>query len=305
MSPIVTATQLTRRFDKTVAVNKLTIEIPSGGVIGLVGPNGSGKSTLIRMLLGLIQPSEGTATVLGHPISAPESFAHRVGALIENPSFIGSMSALANLKSLAALRGLDRERIDEVLRIVGLLGREGEPVRNFSLGMKQRLGIAAALLPDPELLILDEPTNGLDPAGIVEVRDLLKRLGSEGRTVIVSSHLMSELQAICDHLVVIRFGDLLYNGPLSELLVGVSDFVVVRPERPVQLESFRLALVAEGLTVETVDDRLHVAIAGEQSPQIFRLAARTNTVLAELTPTTRELESVFLEMTGQPREDVR
>jgi ABC-2 type transport system ATP-binding protein len=279
----------------------VTMEIPAGGVIGLVGPNGSGKSTIIRILLGLIEPSSGTATVLGKPIDTPEAYAKNVGALIENPSFIGSMTALANLKSLAALRGINRKRIDEVLSIVGLAGRENEPVRNFSLGMKQRLGIAAALLPDPELLILDEPTNGLDPAGIVEVRDLLKRLGSEGRTVIVSSHLLSELQTICDHLVIIRFGDLLFNGPLTDLLDGVNEFVIARPEQRSQLDALRIALETAGFTSAAVDDGLNVTIVAGQSAQIFRVAASANIALSELTPVARDLESVFLEMTGQPK----
>jgi ABC-2 type transport system ATP-binding protein len=301
MNSAVTTSSLTRTFDKTVALNAVTMEIPAGGVIGLVGPNGSGKSTIIRILLGLIEPSSGTATVLGKPIDTPEAYAKNVGALIENPSFIGSMTALANLKSLAALRGINRKRIDEVLSIVGLAGRENEPVRNFSLGMKQRLGIAAALLPDPELLILDEPTNGLDPAGIVEVRDLLKRLGSEGRTVIVSSHLLSELQTICDHLVIIRFGDLLFTGPLTDLLDGLNEFVIARPEQRSQLDALRIALETAGFTAAVVDDGLNVTIVAGQSAQIFRVAASANIALSELTPVARDLESVFLEMTGQPK----
>jgi ABC-2 type transport system ATP-binding protein len=292
-----------RTFDSTIALKGVTIEIPAGGVVGLVGPNGSGKSTLIRILLGLIEPTSGSATVLGKSTDDPAAYAKRVGALIENPSFIQSMSALANMKSLAALRGIDRKRINQVLSTVGLAGREHEPVRNFSLGMKQRLGIGAALLPDPELLILDEPTNGLDPAGIVEVRDLLKRLGSEGRTVIVSSHLLSELEAICDHLVVIRFGDLLFNGPLSVLLDGVGEFVVARPDEANQLERLQAALIATGLEVEVYEDRLHVATKPGQSADIFRVAATANFALSELTPMKRDLESVFLEMTGTQRDE--
>jgi ABC-2 type transport system ATP-binding protein len=161
----ITAEGLTRRFGDLTAVDDLTFNIPSGGVVGFVGPNGSGKSTTIRVLLGLIAASDGTGTVLGAPIEHPERFANRVGALIEAPTFVGSLSAFDNLRSLAALRELPQQRIREVLDIVGLTGREHDKASTFSLGMKQRLGIAAALLPDPELLVLDEPTNGLDPAG--------------------------------------------------------------------------------------------------------------------------------------------
>jgi len=174
----ITAEGLTRRFGDLTAVDDLTFEIPSGGVVGFVGPNGSGKSTTIRVLLGLVAASDGTGTVLGAPIEHPERFADRVGALIEGPTFVGSLSAFDNLRSLAALRGLPQHRIREVLDIVGLTGREHDKASTFSLGMKQRLGIAAALLPDPELLVLDEPTNGLDPAGIVEIRRLLMSLAT-------------------------------------------------------------------------------------------------------------------------------
>ena len=183
---VISTERLTRRFGDVVAVRDLDLEISGGGVVGLVGPNGSGKSTLIRLLLGLIKPTSGTATVFGAPISHPLAYAARVGALIEGPAFVPTLSARTNLRSLARLRGIANGRVEEVLETVGLLDRSKEPAKRFSLGMKQRLGIAAALLPDPELLVLDEPTNGLDPAGIVEIRTLLRRLGDEGRTVVSS-----------------------------------------------------------------------------------------------------------------------
>ena len=205
--------KLTRRFGQIVAIDELDLELGAGGVVGLVGPNGSGKSTLIRLLLGLIRPSSGSAAVMDLPITHPRAYASRVGALIESPAFVPSLSARANLRSLARLRGIANARVEAVLDLVGLRERAGDPAKQFSLGMKQRLGIAAALLPDPELLVLDEPTNGLDPAGIVEVRDLLRSLGDDGRTVIVSSHLLSEIEAACDTLVVIRYGELLFSGP--------------------------------------------------------------------------------------------
>jgi ABC-2 type transport system ATP-binding protein len=290
--------RLTRRFDKVVALNELTVDIPSGQVVGLVGPNGSGKSTLIRLLLGLIRPTSGTASVLGTSIREPQEYADRVGALIESPSFIGSMSARSNLKSLAALRGLPSSRIDEVLSIVGLTGRDSDNVRTYSLGMKQRLAIAAALLPDPELLILDEPTNGLDPSGIVEIRELLKRLGTEGRTVVVSSHLMAEMQAMCDYLVVVRFGHLLYSGPLDDLLNRVADYVIATPEHLTQVGALNDTLRENGMTSEVVAESVHVSLPADEAAAISRAAAQSGIYLRALEPTKRELESVFLELTG-------
>ncbi|HWS34738.1 MAG TPA: ATP-binding cassette domain-containing protein, partial [Actinoplanes sp.] len=239
---IVTTAGLTRRFGKLTAVKPLTLELPAGKVIGLVGPNGSGKSTLIRMLLGLIRPSAGDAAVLGEPIGSPQRYLGRVGALVENPAFVPGLSARANLMSLARLRGLPNARVDAVLQTVGLTGRDREPVKRYSLGMKQRLGIAAALLPDPALLILDEPTNGLDPSGIVEIRSLLAQLGTAGRTVVVSSHLLSEIEAICEHLVVIRFGELLYSGPITGLLNSDSQHVDLRAEHDADTDSLVQAL---------------------------------------------------------------
>ena len=246
-----TADRLTRRFGDLVAVNELTFEVPAGGVVGFVGPNGSGKSTTIRVLLGLIAASSGTGTVLGEPIEDPRRFAGRVGALIENPAFVGSLSARDNLRSLAALRGLPKARIDEVLEIVGLTGRDDDRASTYSLGMKQRLGIAAALLPDPELLVLDEPTNGLDPAGIVEIRTLLKGLADGRRTVVVSSHLLGEIQAMVDYVVVIRFGELLYSGTLDGLMEQASERVVAAPEHDTDLPRLTAIVEARGWQCET------------------------------------------------------
>jgi len=227
---VVATTELTRRFGRVTALDRLTVELPAAGVIGLVGPNGSGKSTMIRILLGLIRPSGGGATVLGSSVQRPQDYAARVGVLIESPAFLASLSARANLVSLARLRRLPLERVDAVLAQVGLVGRDREPVKRFSLGMKQRLGIAAALLPDLDLLILDEPTNGLDPAGIVEIRALLRELGRNGRTVIVSSHQLSEIEAVCDHLVVIRFGELIFAGPMADVMKRTREHIDIAPE---------------------------------------------------------------------------
>ncbi|MGY1617082.1 ABC transporter ATP-binding protein [Geodermatophilus sp. SYSU D00691] len=289
---------LSRTFGPLLAVDSLTLDLPRGGVIGLVGPNGSGKSTLIRMLLGLVAPSGGTAEVLARPITSPRAYADEVGALIESPSFLPGLSARANLVSLARLRGLPLSRVDEVLDAVGLLGREREPVKRYSLGMKQRLGIAAALLPDPALLILDEPTNGLDPAGIVEIRALLQGLGQAGRTVVVSSHLLSEIESICTHLVVVRFGVLLYNGPIEGLLARAATHVDVAAEHDGDAEQLASVLAAVGWRVLRRGDGLRVETEGDAAAAINRAAAAAGITLRALTVSRDSLESIFLEMTG-------
>jgi ABC-2 type transport system ATP-binding protein len=296
---VVTTTGLTRLFGSTIALDRLTVELPAAGVIGLVGPNGSGKSTLIRILLGLIRPTSGSASVLGFATTTPRGYASRVGVLIESPAYVPGLSARANLVSLARLRRVPLERVDAVLAQVGLAGRDREPVKRFSLGMKQRLGIAAALLSDPELLILDEPTNGLDPAGIVEIRELLRDLGREGRTVIVSSHQLSEIEAVCDHLVVIRFGELIFSGPMAEMLKRTREHIDIAAEHAADMERLEAALVAGGWAVTAVDDVLRVAAAADRAADLNRAAAAVGVTLSRLVFAQDNLEEIFLEMTGR------
>jgi ABC-2 type transport system ATP-binding protein len=204
---VITTRGLGKRYGHRDAVRNLDIAIPRGVVAGFVGPNGAGKTTTIRMLLGLVRPTTGSAQVLGSPISRPREYLPRVGALIESPAFYPSLSGRANLQVLASLGGISKKRISPLLDLVGLAGRDRDRVSQYSLGMKQRLGIAAALLPEPELLILDEPSNGLDPPGIVEMRSLMRRLRDEGTTVFVSSHMLGEVQQVADWLVVLKDGD--------------------------------------------------------------------------------------------------
>jgi ABC-2 type transport system ATP-binding protein len=295
---VITTHGLTKKFGNLIAVDRLDLDVPKGGVVGFVGPNGSGKSTTIRMLLGLIRPTAGEGEVLGVPISRPHEYARRVGALIESPSFVPSLSASANLRSLAALRGLPASRVDEVIETVGLSGRDKDLVKGYSLGMKQRLAIAAALLPDPELLILDEPTNGLDPAGIVEVRKLLQQLGNEGRTLLVSSHLLSEIQAACNRVVVIRFGEMLFSGPLAELMARATSHVDVAAEHPE--DTARLSEIYRSHGWETeLDTRLLVVRApSDAAPDLNRLAVQNGITLRTLSVRDDTLEDVFLQITG-------
>ncbi len=300
---IIRTERLTRRFGDITAVRDLDLEIADGGVVGLVGPNGSGKSTLIRLLLGLIRPSSGSAEVFGLPITRPGRYASRIGALIESPAFSPTLSARANLRSLARLRGIDNGRVDDVLTTVGLLDRSREPVRRFSLGMKQRLGIAAALLPDPDLLVLDEPTNGLDPAGIVEIRGLLRDLGDQGRTVIVSSHVLSEIEAACDDLAVIRFGELLFSGPLDDLVARAGECITAIPEHPEDGGRLSTVLAAKGWPATLDGTTVRVAAPVSGAAAVNRTAAEAGIVLCALQPHGASLEEAFLKLTGRDSGD--
>jgi ABC-2 type transport system ATP-binding protein len=208
---------LTKRFGQRTAVDGLSFQVPRGSITGFVGPNGSGKTTTIRMLLHLARPDSGQASVLGHGLDEPRAYLPKLGALIEGPAFDPGLSAARNLRVHALLGRHPTSRIPALLELVDLADAGTKPYHAFSLGMKQRLGIAAALLGDPELLILDEPTNGLDPAGIRDMRGLFMRMRDAGKTLFVSSHLISEVERICDHLVVIHDGRLTYQGSVAAL----------------------------------------------------------------------------------------
>lgn len=294
---------LTKRYGERVVVDDLSFTLHAGRITGFLGPNGAGKTTTIRMLLGLAKPSSGTFTVLGVGADARADYLLRTGALIEGPAFVPAMSARENLRMLAVF-GSHTGRIDEVLELVGLRDRAAEPVRGFSLGMRQRLGIAAALLPDPELLILDEPTNGLDPAGIREVRALLRELASEGRTVLVSSHLLAEVQEIADDLVVIRAGRRLYAGPTAGLLAETQPTQTVRPEHPRDLERLANLLAGLGLVGEPSAAGLRIDALGDHTAaSINRAAAERGITLAELHAEQPDLEAAFLAMTTDSPEE--
>ena len=208
-----------RRGGTTVAVDGLDLTVPEGGVYGFLGPNGSGKTTTIRCLLGLARPTNGVIRLLGRPV--PEGLrdaVRRTGAIVETPALFSTMSARENLRLLGAVDRIGLGRVDEVLAIVGLADRSGDLVKRYSLGMKQRLGLAAALLKDPDLLMLDEPANGLDPAGMREVRQLLRRLADDGRTVFVSSHILAEIESTCDQVAILAEGRLVTHGTVEEVI---------------------------------------------------------------------------------------
>ena len=298
-SPYAVATQgLTKCFGDRTVVAGLDLAIPSGSVCGLIGPNGAGKTTTIRMLLGLVRPTSGSGTVLGHPLTEPGRYLARVGALIESPSFYPTLSGRANLKVLARLGGSDDSMIGIVLDRVGLADRASDPYRTYSLGMKQRLGIAAALLPEPSLLVLDEPGNGLDPAGIVEIRALLRSLSDAGITIVVSSHLLAEVEQVCDHLVTITAGRIVFQGDVAELLNAQGTEFLARTEHPQDLATVLDLVRATGHTAHLTDGTLVVSADPDWAGELNRLAARASITLVHLSERRPTLEEAFFELTG-------
>ncbi|HVM04586.1 MAG TPA: ABC transporter ATP-binding protein [Acidimicrobiales bacterium] len=286
----------------SVALDGLDLAVPSGGVFGFLGPNGSGKTTTIRCLLGLVRPTAGGVSLLGRPV--PEGLAGtmgRVGAIVEAPALFPTMTGRENLRLLAALDGIGRRRVDDVLAEVGLEHRAGDAVKRYSLGMRQRLGLAAALLKDPELLVLDEPANGLDPAGIREIRVLLRRLGAEGRTVFVSSHLLSEVEQTCDSVAILRAGRCVAAGPVRQVLAGAGPAAVV--VRMDDLDAGRRILARAGFTAERVGDHLRVDAPTGRGAAINRALAESGVWASELRCDEVTLEELFLRLTAETREE--
>jgi ABC-2 type transport system ATP-binding protein len=290
-----------RRRGRSVAVDGLDLAVPEGGVFGFLGPNGSGKTTTIRCLLGLVRPTGGRMTLLGRAVPAglPATM-RRVGAIVETPALFPTMSGRENLRLLGAVDGIGPRRIDEALGQVGLEQRAGDTVRSYSLGMRQRLGLAAALLKDPELLVLDEPANGLDPAGIREIRVLLRRLGAEGRTVFVSSHLLTEVEQTCDSVAILRSGRCVAAGPVRRVLAAAGPAgMVVRVD---DLDGGRQALRRAGYAVGVVGDRLRVDAPGDHGAAVNRALAAAGVWASELRPDEVTLEELFLQLTAEPEE---
>jgi len=289
---------VTKVYGDIRAVDDLRFSVPKGKITGFVGPNGAGKTTTIRLLLGLARPTSGDATVLGSSIARPYAYLHRVGALIEAPAFYPTLSGRRNLEVLATLGGLPHERIDDLLELVDLATRAADKVHEYSLGMKQRLGIAAALLPDPDLLVLDEPTNGLDPAGIVEIRGLLRRLTDDGKTVFTSSHLLAEMQQSADWLIVIKSGRILFEGSVAELIGQDQAMLVARPERVADLSKLAKIARAAGHDTQRSGSRLLVRSSSRFAAELNRTAAEQGITLVELHMSQPTLESTFIELTG-------
>jgi len=295
----ISVTNLTKVYGERAAVSSANFEVPLGTICGFVGPNGAGKTTTIRMLLGLIAPTSGTGTVLGHSINEPEKFLPHVGAMIEGPAFYPALSGAENLRVLASLGGFPQERVMELLELVGLADRAKSKFKTYSLGMKQRLGIAAALLPNPRLLILDEPTNGLDPSGIHEVRELMKRLAAQGTSVFVSSHLLSEIEMIAEYLVMLRNGKVIFSGKTESLLEAQQPIIIAKPEYAVDMSKLVAIAQQNGHSASIVDDELHVLSPAEWSATFNRLAFEAGITLANLATVRPSLEETFFELTTE------
>jgi ABC-2 type transport system ATP-binding protein len=289
---------LTKVYGERSALSHATFDVPLGTICGFVGPNGSGKTTTIRMLLGLISPTSGTGTVLGASINEPEKYLPRVGAMIEGPAFYPALSGIENLRVLADIGGFPHSRVNELLDQVGLADRGGSKYKTYSLGMKQRLGIAAALLPNPDLLILDEPTNGLDPSGIQEVRELMRSLADRGTTVFVSSHLLGELEMVAESLVMLRAGKVIFAGHTDELLSAQKPMLVVTAEYEVDLP--RIAAIAQsaGLTATIADGAAHIVSPPDWGATLNRAAFEAGITLASINPIRPSLEETFFDMTS-------
>lgn len=300
----IAADGLSKSFGDRQAVQGLDLRVATGRVTGFVGPNGAGKTTTIRMLLRLIAPSSGHATVLGEPISGSGDYLRRVGALIEAPAFYPGLSGRGNLDVLRALGRIEPGRVDEVLTVVGLAERGADKVKDYSLGMKQRLAIGAALLSDPELLILDEPTNGLDPAGIREIRALLRQIAERGVGILVSSHLLSEIQAICEDLVMIRDGEVIYQGSVERLLRSQPGRLVLRPERPAQLDALSSLLTGLGHPVVMEDETVVVDAGTDAAAEINRRAFGEGIVLAEISVDQASLEQAYFAIEDSDQAEV-
>jgi ABC-2 type transport system ATP-binding protein len=285
---------LTKRFGDVVAVDRLSFEVGPGTVTGFLGPNGAGKTTTLRMLLGLVAPTSGTATIDGRPYRELADPLRRVGAVLEAGGFHPGRSARDHLRVLAKAAGLPAGRVGEVLEQVGLAAAGRRRVGGFSLGMRQRLGLAAALLGDPEVLVLDEPANGLDPEGVHWLRGLVRGLADQGRTVLVSSHLLAEVAQTIDRVVIIDRGRLVAQSTLADLTAGADRTVRVRTPQP---EALRDLLVARGATV-TLDGPDRLVAGGVTAEQVGQAAVAGGVVLHEMRFERSNLEDVFLELTG-------
>ena len=294
--------RLTKRYRGRTVVNGLSLTVERGDVFGFLGQNGAGKSTTIRMVLGLVRPTSGRVQVLGHDMSRrPRAALRRVGAIIETPAFYDNFSGRQNLRMLAAMSGgAPAQRLEEVLELVGLRKRAADPVRVYSHGMRQRLGIAQALLPNPEFIILDEPTDGLDPQGLSEVRNLIARLRDElGLTILLSSHLLHEVEQVCNRVAILEQGNLLYQGPVQELIAD-GRRVKLRTDRV--SEAFELLAKDPRLILSRNGDQsLYLQAADEVVPEINALLVHQGFRVMEISSQHESLEQVFLRLTRAAR----
>jgi ABC-2 type transport system ATP-binding protein len=296
--PVLRTLELSKAYGKRLAVDRLNLEVDRAELFGFLGPNGAGKTTTIRMALGLIAPTGGSVEILGREVRSHRSeVLPRVGALVESPALYGYLSGRDNLRAVGeVLGGVPKKRVDEVLEIVSLKGRERDRVRTYSMGMKQRLGLAIALLNDPELLILDEPANGLDPAGIVEMRDLLRELAAAGKTVFISSHVLSEVQQICTRVAIINRGRLVRVAPVAELIKAPGEFEV-KVDSPAEVAA-ALRLQPWAREARAEDGVVVTAAPDGRGRELIRFLVQNGFEPDSVSQRHRDLEDIFLSLTG-------
>ncbi|QBD76725.1 ABC transporter ATP-binding protein [Ktedonosporobacter rubrisoli] len=297
-APVILRTiELTKQYGARLAVKHLNLEIKHGEIVGFLGPNGAGKTTTIRMILGLIAPTGGRVEIFGRDLASERDFLlPHVGALVEMPALYQHLTGCENLRAMGAvLGGVSRQRIEEVLELVGLQARQRDRVRTYSLGMKQRLGLAIALLNDPDLLILDEPANGLDPAGIVEMRDLLQRLANEGKTVFLSSHFLGEVQQICSRVIFLNAGQLVANKTVAELTRGQGEYVVELEQSQEALDLLKKQPWGAQARLDD-DGRLLTSAPGDSGRELYAFLAQAGFPPESLAPATQNLEEVFFSL---------
>ena len=285
---------LTKRYGKTLAVDDLSFQVEPGAVTGFLGPNGAGKTTTLKAILSLVRPTSGTTRVFGKPYRELDDPARRVGAVLETSRYHPGRSGRSHLRVLATQAGIPRARIEEVLELVAMKEAARRRVGGYSMGMRQRLGLAAALLGEPELLVLDEPANGLDPAGIRWLRDLLRALSSQDRTILVSSHVLAEVEQIADEVVIIHRGRFVAQSTTKELAARATGGVRVRSP---DTQRLREVLTREGMRVAEADDGA-LAVSEGTPERVGELAAANNVVLHELAAERATLEEAFLELTA-------
>jgi ABC-2 type transport system ATP-binding protein len=286
---------LTKRFRKTVAVDELSFKIREGAITGFLGPNGAGKTTTLRVILGLVHPTAGRATVMGRLYRQLESPTQQVGAVLEATDFHPGRSGRNHLRVLAAATGIPRSRVEEVLEVVDLQGAAGRRAGGYSLGMRQRLSLAGALLGDPRILVLDEPANGLDPQGIRWLREFLRSLAAEGRTIFISSHVLAELEQIVDEVVIIHRGKFVVQASTAELVARAAGGIRARSP---QADQLRAALEQAGVKVASSEGDL-LTLADATTAQVGEIAAAKGIVLHELVAESSSLEEAFLDLTSQ------
>ncbi|MCC9166177.1 ABC transporter ATP-binding protein [Pontibacter harenae] len=293
MAEVLDINSLSKRYAAIQAVNQLSVKVEQGSIYGLLGPNGSGKTTTLGMVLDVIKTTAGTYSWFGQPSSRETK--RRVGALLETPNFYPYLTAQKNLEVIADIKGADKANVNRVLQLVGLESRKSSSFKGFSLGMKQRLALAATLLNDPEVLVLDEPTNGLDPEGIAEVRELILRIASEGKTIILASHLLDEVEKVCTHVAVLQRGQLKAEGPVGAILSAKDQILISAPNLPIVTEVLQRLPFIEAFKPEK-DTVVLTLKDGYSSTDVNKAMFEAGIVLSQLVVRRKSLEAQFLEI---------